>query len=126
MPVSLAYQASQRDLDLTSQNQLIEKQAQLLLGELHAARRVAEQTAATLSLFVNLLGATREADGGFLVSRIFQDLLLCAESPDIASRISGCEAESIDPLMIRASAALLSGDVGAVLKSVLGEGAVAH
>jgi hypothetical protein len=124
--LSLAYQAADLNLDLTSEARLMEMQAQLLLGELHAARRVAEQTAATLSLFVNLLGATREADGGFLVSRIFQDLLLCAESPDIASRISGCEAESIDPLMIRASAALLSGDVGAVLKSVLGEGAVAH
>jgi hypothetical protein len=124
--LSLGYQAADLNLDLASQTRLIEKQAELLLGELHAARRVAEQTAATLSLFVNLLGATREADGGFLVTRIFQDLLLCADAPDIASRISGCEMDSIDPLMIRASAALLTGDVGSVLKSALGEGAVAH
>ena len=124
--MSLGYQAADLNLDLASQTRLIEKQAELLLAELHAARRVAEQTAATLSLFVNLLGATREADGGFLVTRIFQDLLLCADAPDIASRISGCEMDSIDPLMIRASAALLTGDVGSVLKSALGEGAVAH
>lgn len=124
--MSLAYQASRGDLELTSQTQLMEKQAQLLLVELRAARRLAEQTAATLSLFVNLLGATREADGGFLVTRIFQDLLLCADSPDLAGQIAGCEPESIDPQMIRASAALLTGDVGAVLKSMLGEGSVAH
>jgi hypothetical protein len=124
--VSLAYQAADLHLDATAQTQLIEKQAQLLLAELNNARRAAEQTAATLSLFVNLLGATREADGGFLVTRIFQDLLLCADTPDLASRISGCELDSIDPLMIRASAALLSGDVSAVLRSALGEGYVAH
>lgn len=104
----------------------MEKQAQLLLGELHAARRMADVTAATLSLFVALLGNTREADGGFLVTRIFQDLLLCAESPDVASNIAGCEIDVIDPQMIRASAALLTGDMDAVLKSVLGEGATAH
>jgi hypothetical protein len=124
--VSLAYQAADLHLDPVAQTQLIEKQAQLLLAELNNARRAAEQTAATLSLFVNLLGATREADGGFLVTRIFQDLLLCADTPDLASRISGCELDSIDPLMIRASAALLSGDVSAVLRSALGEGYVAH
>jgi hypothetical protein len=114
------------DHDLAAQTHLMEKQAQLLLGELHAARRLADQTAATLSLFVALLGNTREADGGFLVTRIFQDLLLCAESPDIASSISGCELEAIDPQMIRASAALLTGDMNAVLRSVLGEGGTAH
>lgn len=124
--MSLAYQAADLHLDPVAQTQLIEKQAQLLLAELNTARRAAEQTAATLSLFVNLLGATREADGGFLVTRIFQDLLLCADTPDLASRISGCELDAIDPLMIRASAALLSGDVSAVLKSALGEGYVAH
>jgi len=124
--VSLASQAADLDLDPSSQTQLMAKQAQLLLVELRTARQLADQTAATLSLFVNLLGNTREADGGFLVTRIFQDLLLCAEAPDLASQISGCELDVIDPQMIRASAALLSGDVGAVLKSVLGEAGVAH
>ena len=124
--MSIAFQAPNLDRDLLSHSQLMEKQAQLLAVELRTARELADQTAATLSLFVNLLGATREADGGFLVTRIFQDLLLCADSPDLASRISGCELETIDPQMIRASAALLTGDVGAVLKSVLGESGVAH
>lgn len=124
--MALAHQSPNLDLDLASHAQLMEKQAQLLLGELRAARRLANQTAATLSLFVALLGTTREADGGFLVARIFQELLLCADSPDLASRISGCELEAIDPQMIRASAALLSGDMAAVLRSVLGEGGVAH
>ena len=117
---------TQLDQDFAARTQLVEKQAQLLLGELHAARRMADQTASTLALFLALLGNTREADGGFLVTRIFQDLLLCAESPDLASSISGCAPDTIDAQMIRASAALLSGDVDAVLRSVLGEGATAH
>jgi hypothetical protein len=124
--VPLVHQAAPVDHDLAARTQLVEKQAQLLLGELHAARRLADQAASTLSLLVALLGSTLEADGGFLVTRIFQDLLLCAESPDLASSISGCELETIDPQMIRASAALLTGDMNAVLKSVLGEAGTAH
>lgn len=120
------HQAALNAPDLAAQTRLMEKQAQLLLGELHAARRLADTTAATLSLFVALLGSTREADGGFLVARIFQDLLLCAESPDLASNICGCEVDAIDPQMIRASAALLTGDMNAVLKAALGEGGTAH
>ncbi|HKR89879.1 MAG TPA: hypothetical protein VJS38_17050 [Phenylobacterium sp.] len=121
-----AHQVPPNVRDLAAQTRLMEQQAQLLLGELHAARRLADTTATTLSLVVALLGNTREADGGHLVARIFQDLLLCAQSPDLASNICGCEIDVIDPQMIRASAALLTGDVGAVLKSVLGEGATAH
>lgn len=114
------------ELDLASHAQLMEKHAQLLRAELRAARRLAEETAATLSLLVALLANTRESDGGFLVARIFQDLLICADTPGLASQISGCEPESVDPQMIRASAALLTGDVAAVLKSSLGEFGVAH
>jgi hypothetical protein len=106
--------------------QLIECNAQLLLGELREARRLAEQTAATLSLFIGLLSNTREADGGYLVSRLFQDLLICAENTELAKQVAGCGDEAIDPQMIRASAAMLTGDVEAVLRAALGEGATAH
>jgi hypothetical protein len=101
--------------------QLVETNAQLLLGELRQARRLAEQTAATLSLVVGLLANTREADGGYVVGRLFQDLLICAQDPEIAVRVSGCEPETIDPQMVRATAAMLSGDVEAVLRAALGE-----
>lgn len=114
------------DVDLASHALLMEKHSQLLRAELAAARRLAEETAATLSLLVALLANTREADGGFLVARIFQDLLICADTPGLASQISGCEVDAIDPQMLRASAAMLTGDVAAVLKSSLGECGVAH
>lgn len=114
------------ELDLTSHAQLMEKHAQLLRAELRAARRQAEETAATLSLLVALLANTREADGGFLVARIFQDLLVCADTPALAGQISGCEPGAFDPHMLRASAALLTGDVSAVLQASLGEFGVAH
>jgi hypothetical protein len=116
----------QSPADLLARVQVVETNAQLMMVELRSARLSAEQTAATLSLVLGLLGATREADGGFLVGRIFQDLLLCAEDVQMAARISGCEAELIDPPMIRASAALLSGDLEAVLRGALGEAHVAH
>jgi hypothetical protein len=112
--------------DLLARVQVVETNAQLMMVELRSARLSAEQTAATLSLVLGLLGATREADGGFLVGRIFQDLLLCAEDVQMAARISGCEAEMIDAQMIRASAALLTGDVEAVLRGALGEARLAH
>jgi hypothetical protein len=106
--------------------QVVETNAQLLMVELRAARLLAEQTAATLSLVLGLLAATREADGGFLVGRLFQELLLCAEDAGMAARVSGCAAEMIDPQMVRATAALLTGDVEAVLRGALGEGSTAH
>jgi hypothetical protein len=106
--------------------QLLETNAQLLLGELRDTRRLAEQTAGTLSLFIGLLGALREADGGYVIGRLFQDLLICAESPELAMQIAGCQPEAIDPMMIRASAALMTGDVASVLRAALGEGATAH
>ena len=121
-----AHSTPDAELDLTARAELMEKHAQLLRAELRASRRLAEETAATLSLLVALLANTREADGGFLVARIFQDLLICADTPGLASQISGCEPGAIDPQMLRASAALLTGDVSAVLKSSLGEFGVAH
>jgi hypothetical protein len=112
--------------DLARQVQLVERNAQLLIAELREARRQADQTAATLSLFLGLMAQTREADGGYLLHRLLQDLLICAQAPDLASRIAGCDVGLIDPYMIRASAALLSGDVGAIIRSTLGESGAPH
>jgi hypothetical protein len=114
------------DPDLAARAELIEKHAQLLRLELRSARQMAEETAATLSLLMALLANTREVDGGYLVTRIFQDLLICADTPRLASQIAGCQPDAIDPQMLRASAALLTGDVTAVLRSSLGEGGTAH
>jgi hypothetical protein len=107
--------------ELMARVQLVETNARLVLGEQRQARRLADQTAATLSLVIGLLAGTREADGGYVVGRLFQDLLLCAQDPEIAVQVSGCEAEAIDPQMVRATAAMLSGDVEAVLRVSLGE-----
>lgn len=112
--------------DLLARVQVVETNAQLMMVELRSARLQAEQTATTLSLVLSLLAATREADGGFLVSKVFQELLLCADDAELAARISNCDVGLVDPQMIRASAALLTGDVEAVLRGALGEGSTAH
>lgn len=112
--------------DLLARVQLVETNAQLVLAELRETRRMSEQTAATLSLVLSLLANTREADGGYVIGRLFQDLLHCAESPELAAQIAACEAESIDPHMLRATAALLTGDMATVLRHSLGEAGRAH
>jgi hypothetical protein len=113
--------------ELMARVQLVETNAQLLLEELRQARRLADQANATLSLIVGLLAQTREVDGGYVVGRLFQDLLLCAQSPELVAQIAACEADAVDPHMIRATAALLTGDVDAVLRAALGENpATAH
>jgi hypothetical protein len=114
------------DLELATRSELMEKHALLLSAELRSARGLADRTAATLSLLAGLLASTREADGGFLVTRIFQELLVCANTPELASRIASCDLDLVDPHMIRALATLLTGDVSTVLMSALGEAAVAH
>ncbi|MDB5447479.1 MAG: hypothetical protein JWQ97_2796 [Phenylobacterium sp.] len=119
-------QPSDVDAELASQVQVVERNAQLLIAEVRVARRLAEQSAATLSLVLGLMAQTRETEGGFLLNRLIQDLLICASTPDLAGRIAGCEVAVIDPHMIRAAAALLAGDVAAVLKVALGEAGTAH
>ena len=119
-------QHSDVEAELASRVLVVERNAELLIAELRAARRLAEQSAATLSLVLGLMAQTRETEGGFLLNRLMQDLLICASTPELASRIAGCEAGVIDPQMIRAAAALVAGDVAAVLKASLGEAATAH
>jgi hypothetical protein len=88
---------------------VVETNSQLLLNELRATRKVADQTAATLSLVVGLMANARELDRGYIAHRLARDLLTCAEVPDMATGITGCDPQAIDPSMLRAAAALLCG-----------------
>lgn len=103
---------------------IVETNSQLLLTELRAARQMAEQTAATLSLVVSLVGNAPDMAQASLVCRVANDLLTCAEQPDLAMRLAGCEPEAIDPDMLRSAAALLAGDDSVVLRGVVRQGAV--
>jgi hypothetical protein len=94
---------------------VVETNSQLLIAELRAARAMADQTAATLSLVVGLVANASEMNQSFVLNRLVQDLLTCADQPALAIRIAGCDAEAIDPPMLRAAAARLSGDELAVL-----------
>jgi hypothetical protein len=102
----------------------VEANAQLLDGQLREARRTAEQTMATLSLLLSLVAAARESGAGVLRKQLIEDLLICAEAPELAIEIAGCEREAVDPQMIRASAALLAGQ-GAAMRPGPGR-ATAH
>ncbi len=95
---------------LRERMRLVEANAELLDGQLREARRTADQTIATLCLLLSLVSATRDGDAGFLLNQLVQDLLICADTPELAVQIAGCEPEAIDPQMIRASAAMLSGE----------------
>jgi hypothetical protein len=97
-----------------------EADAQMMDGQVREAQRTAEQTIATLSLLLSLLSAAREGAGQALVAQLVDDLMICADTPDLAVQIAGCEPHSIDPQMIRASAALLSGDADSVNRALGG------
>lgn len=103
----------------------VEADAQLLDGQLREAQRTAEQTIATLSLLLSLLAAAGEGDGRALVAQLVDDLMICADAPDLAVQIAGCDPTAIDAQMIRASAALLSGDPESVNRA-LGGSATTH
>jgi hypothetical protein len=92
---------------LARQIQVVEQNAQLVIGQLHAVDRRANQAEATLALLVGLIGAHAELDGGYLLHRISQDMRLCAESPEIAAAIAQCDPDHVAPEMIRTAASAM-------------------
>jgi hypothetical protein len=88
----------------------VETNAQLMMSELRETRRMVERATSTLSLVIGLFANARESDRGLILNRVSHDLLTCAEMPDIATQMVGCDPECIDPSMLRAAAALLFGD----------------
>jgi hypothetical protein len=104
---------------------VVETNAQLLMTELRETRRMVERATSTLSLVIGLFANARESDRGLILNRVSNDLLTCAEMPDIATQMVGCAPQCIDPSMLRAAAALLFGDESP-LPGITTRGVTAH
>jgi hypothetical protein len=96
---------------LARQIQVVEHNAQLVMAQIQAVERRANQAEATLALLVGVIGGHAELDKGYLLHRISQDMRLCAESPEIAAAIAQCDPDHVAPEMIRtAASAIGAGD----------------
>lgn len=88
---------------------VVETNAQLLLTELRATRCLVEKATSTLSLVVGLFANARDQDRGMLLHRVTQQLITCAEQPEMATQLVGCDPQAIDPSLLRAAAEILFG-----------------
>lgn len=88
---------------------VVETNSQLLLTELRATRQMVERATSTLSLVVGLFANARELDRGMLLHRVTLDLITCAEQPEMATQLVGCDPQAIDPSLLRAAAEILFG-----------------
>jgi hypothetical protein len=61
-----------------------------------------------LQLIAAILADDPDLQGGAGLRRVSGHLRLCADLPDLAAAMLGCEAEDIDPQILRSAAHLLS------------------
>jgi len=88
---------------------VVDRNAQLLMLEIRAERLKSQQTEAALALVVGFIATTADAAEGYLLHKVAHQLRACAEEPDMAARIAGCEPDIINPLMLRAAASIIFG-----------------
>lgn len=94
---------------LIETTRVVETNAQLMLTELRATRQMVERATSTLALVVGLFANARDLDQGMLLHRVTQELITCAEQPEMATQLVGCGPEAIDPALLRAAAEILFG-----------------
>lgn len=81
--------------------------AQLLLEQVREAKAKAERLEVALSLVVGVVANDPDLEEGLVLQRIAGQLRLCADLPELAAELVGCEAGRIDPAMLRAAAAII-------------------
>jgi hypothetical protein len=95
--------------------------AQLLLEQVREAKAKAERLEVALSLVVGVVANDPDLEEGLVLQRIAGQLRLCADLPELAAELVGCDAGRIDPAMLRAAATI----IGAAGKPDSGEAAEA-
>jgi hypothetical protein len=82
--------------------------AQLLLEQVREAKAKADRLEVALSLVVGVVANDPDLEEGLVLQRIAGQLRLCADLPELAAELVGCEAARIDAQMLRAAAAIIS------------------
>lgn len=96
-------------LDLSAQPTLsaMDASARLLLDQVREAKARADRLEVALSLVVGVVANDPDLEEGPVLQRIAGQLRLCADLPEMAAELVGCEVARIDEAMLRAAAAII-------------------
>lgn len=81
--------------------------AQLLLEQAREAKAKADRLEVALSLVVGVVANDPDLEEGLVLQRIAGQLRLCADLPEMAAELVGCDISRIDEAMLRAAAAII-------------------
>jgi hypothetical protein len=79
----------------------------LLLDQAREAKARADRLEIALSLVVGVVANDPDLEEGLVLQRIAGQLRLCADLPEMAAELVGCDEARIDAAMLRAAAAII-------------------
>jgi hypothetical protein len=82
--------------------------ARLLLDQVREAKARADRLEIALSLVVGVVANDPDLEEGLVLQRIAGQLRLCADLPEMAAELVGCDIARIDVAMLRAAAGVIS------------------
>lgn len=82
--------------------------ARLLLDQVRDAKARADRLEIALSLVVGVVANDPDLEEGLVLQRIAGQLRLCADLPEMAAELVGCDIARIDAAMLRAAAGVIS------------------
>jgi len=92
---------------LTETLTAMDASAQLLLEQAREAKAKADRLEVALSLVVGVVANDPDLEEGLVLQRIAGQLRLCADLPEMAAELVGCDVARIDEAMLRAAAAII-------------------
>jgi hypothetical protein len=82
--------------------------SRLLLDQVRDAKARADRLEIALSLVVGVVANDPDLEEGLVLQRIAGQLRLCADLPEMAAELVGCDIARIDVAMLRAAAGVIS------------------
>ena len=97
-----------KDAPLADTLNAMDASSQLLLQQVRDAKAKAESLEIALSLVVGVVANDPDLEEGLALQRIAGQLRLCADLPELAAELVGCDISRIDAAMLRAAAGVIS------------------
>ena len=97
-----------KDAPLADTLNAMDASSRLLLQQVREAKAKAESLEIALSLVVGVVANDPDLEEGLVLQRIAGQLRLCADLPEMAAELVGCDISRIDTAMLRAAAGVIS------------------
>lgn len=97
-----------KDAPLADTLNAMDASSRLLLQQVREAKAKAESLEIALSLVVGVVANDPDLEEGLVLQRIAGQLRLCADLPEMAAELVGCDINRIDVAMLRAAAGVIS------------------